>query len=82
MGTREKIDIKKVMERVKMEIKIRLEQIMKTSLNDENLEKPINCRVILVARYITNLCNLSKADINELDKIIESVLRKVGYHGK
>ena len=78
----EKIDVKKALERVKQEIKIRLEQITKTSLNDENLVKAINCRLIPVAGYIMNVCNLSKGDINELGKIVKSVLRKEGYHGK
>ena len=72
-------DVKKVMERVKNEIKIRLEQIMKTSLNDENFVKAINCRVIPGARYIMNVCKLSKCDIKKLDKIVKSVLRKEGY---
>ena len=75
-------DVKKVMERVKKDIKIRLEQITKTSLNDENLVKAVKCRVIPVAGYIMNLCSLTKGDINELDKIVKSVLRKEGYHGK
>ena len=82
MGTRGKIDVKKVMERVKKEIKVRLEQIIKTSLNDENLMKVINCRLIPVAAYIMNTCNLSIGDIKELDKIVKSVLRKERYHGK
>ena len=60
MRKKGKIDVKKVMERVKKEIKIRLEQIMKTSLNDGNLVKAINCRVIPVAGYIMNLCNLRR----------------------
>ena len=70
------------MERVKKEIKVRSEQIMKTGLNDENLMKAINCRVIPVVGYIVNMCNLSKGDIKKLDKIVESVLRKEGYHRK
>ena len=37
----EEIDVNKVMERVKREIKIKLEQIMKTSLNDKKLEKQL-----------------------------------------
>ena len=44
--------------------------------------KAINCRVIPVAGYIMNVCNLSKGDINELDKIVKSVLRNEAYHGK
>ena len=59
------------MERVKKEIKIRFEQIMKTSLSDENLVKAVNCRVIPVAGYIMNVCNLSKGDINELKKTLK-----------
>ena len=72
----EKLMLKKVMERVKKEIKIRSEQIMETSLNDENLIKAINCRVIPVAGYIMNLCNLSTDDIKELDKIVKCVEKR------
>ena len=43
------IDVKKVQERVKKEIKKRTEHLVKLHLNDKNLIKAINCRVIPVA---------------------------------
>ena len=49
---------------------------------DGNLIKAINCRVILVAAYVMNVCNLQKQDIEELDKNIKLILRQEKYHGK
>ena len=34
-----------------------------------------------VAGYAMNICNLSKEDIDALDKIVKEELRNVGYHG-
>ena len=50
------IDVKKVLERVKKEIKKRTEHLVKLHLNDKNLMKAINCRVIPVTGYIMNVC--------------------------
>ena len=50
------IDVKKVLERVKKEIKKRKEHLVKLHLNDKNLMKAINCRVIPVTGYIMNVC--------------------------
>ena len=52
------------------------------NLNDENLVKAINCRVVPVAGYIMNVCNLRKGDIAELDMIVKTALRKEGFHEK
>ena len=79
---RNKIDVKKVMQRVKKEIAKRLEQLIEVNLNDENLVKAINSRVVPVAGYVMNVCNLRKGDIVELDKIVKTTLRKQGFHGK
>ena len=76
------IDVKRVMQRVKKEISKRLEQLIGISLNDENLVKAINSRVVPVAGYVMNICNLGKGDIEELDKIVKTTLRKQGFHGK
>ena len=38
-----KIDVKRVMERVKKEIRRRLDHLMGLNLNDKNLMKAINC---------------------------------------
>ena len=77
-----KIDVKKVMQRVKKEIAKRLEQLIEVNLNDENLVKAINSRVVPVAGYVMNVCNLGKGDIEELHKIVKTTLRKQGFHGK
>ena len=77
-----KFDVKKVMQRVKKEIAKRLEQLIEVNLNDENLVKAINSRVVPVAGYVMTVCNLRKGDIEELDKIVKTRLRKQGFHGK
>ena len=77
----DKIDVKRVMERVKKEIRKRLDHLTRLNLNDQNLTKAINCRVIPVADYVTNLCNLEKGDLDELDMTVRSVLRREGFHG-
>ena len=78
----EKIDVKRLMQRVKKKVKKRLEQLVKTNLNDESLMKAINCRIVPVAGYVMNVCSLRKGDIEELDKIVKTELRKEGFHGK
>ena len=75
----EKIDVKRVMQRVKKEIAKILEQPVGMNLTDENL---VNCRVVPVARYIMNVCNLRKGDIEELDMIVKTALRKEAFHEK
>ena len=62
-----RIDVKRVMKRVKKEIR-RLDHLTGLNLNDKNLMKAINCRVIPVAGYVMNVCNLGKGDLGELDK--------------
>ena len=57
-----KIDVKKVMQRVKKAIAKRLEQLIEVNLNDENLVKAINSRVVPVAGYVMNVCNLRKGE--------------------
>ena len=52
-----KFDVKKVMQRVKKEIAKRLEQLIEVNLNDENLVKTINSRVVPIAGYVMTVCN-------------------------
>ena len=78
----DKIDVDRVMERVKKEIKKRLDHLVSLNLNDQNLMKAINCRVVPVAGYIMNVCNIGKGELDELDKIVKSTLRREGYHGR
>ena len=70
------------MERVNKEIRRRLDHLTGLNLNDKNLMKAINCRVIPVAGYVMNVCNLGKGDLDELDMIVKSVLRREGFHGR
>ena len=62
----DKIDVKRVMERVKREIRRRLDHLTGLNLNDKNFMKAINCRVIPFAGYVMNVFNLGKRDLNEL----------------
>ena len=78
----DEIEVKCVMERVKAEVRKRLEQLIGKQLNDENLMKAINCRVIPVAGYVMNVCTLGKGDLEDLDMIVKSVLRREGFHGR
>ena len=78
----DKIDVKRVMERVKKEIRRRLDHLTELNLNDKNLMKAINCRVIPVAGYVMNVCNLGKGELDELDMIVKSVLRREEFHGR
>ena len=50
------------------------------NLNNENFV--MNCRVVPIAGYIMNVWNLRKGDIEELDMIVKTTLRKEGFHGK
>ena len=77
----DKIDVKRVMERVKKELRKRLDHLTRLKLNDQNLTKAFNCRVIPVADYVMNLCNLEKGDLDELDTTVRSALRREGFHG-
>ena len=38
--------------------------------------KAINCRVLPVAGYVVNVCNLEKGDLDELDMTGKSVSRR------
>ena len=77
-----KIDMKRVMERVKKEIRKRLDHLTGLNLNDQNLMKAINSRVIPVAGYVMNVCHLGKNELDELDKLVKNVLRREGFHGR
>ena len=66
----DKINVKRVMERVKNVIRRRLDHLMGLHLSDQNLMKAINCRLIPVAGYVMNVCNLGKGEIDELDTVI------------
>ena len=70
------------MERVKKEIRKRLDHLTSLNLNDQNLMKAINSRVIPVAGYVMNVCHLGKNELDELDKLVKNVLQREGFHGR
>ena len=76
------IDVKKILERVKKETKKRTEHLVKLRLNDKNLMKPINCRVIPVAGYIMNLCVIRKEELKELKKMVKDILQERKFDGR
>ena len=76
------IDVKKVLERVKKEIKKRTEHLVKLHLNDKSLMKAINCKVIPVAEYIRNVCVIRKGELEELDKMVKDIVRERKFHGR
>ena len=73
----DKTDVKRVVGRAKKEIRKRLDHLTELNVNDKNLMKAINCRVISVAGYVMNVCNLGKSDLDKLDMICQKV-----YYGE
>ena len=70
------------MKRVKKGIGKKLDHLTRQNLNDKNLIKPINCRVIPVAGYVMNVFNLGKIDLDEQNKVVKSVFQRERFHGK
>ena len=56
--------------------------ITRTELNDKNLEKAINTRVITVSAYPMNIRKYTQSELIELDKVIERDLRKNNMLGQ
>lgn len=76
------IKTKKVFNRVKEEVLKRTKLLVNTELNDANLIKAINIKVIPVAAYAMNICKFSTAEIKELDQIVKKQLRKKRLLGR
>ena len=74
----DRIKKKDAMERVKIELIIKLELLTKTRLIDESLMTAINSKVIPVVAYTMNIFRFRKAELSELDQIIKRELRDVG----
>ena len=70
------------MERVKTEIRRRLDHLTRLNLNDKNLMKAIICQVIPVAGYVMDVCNLGKTDLEKLDMTVKSLLGEEEFHGR
>ena len=68
--------------RVKEEINRRMNIITKTELNDKNLVKAINMKVIPVAAYPMDVCKFTQSELTELDQAIKRDLRKNNMLGR
>ena len=77
------IKTKAVYERVKEEVTKRVKMLTKTELNDANLIKAINMKVIPVATYAMNVCKFTVAELNyrEQEEECHSWLRQ-NLHGR
>ena len=76
------IKTKAVYERVKEEVTKRVKMLTKTELNDADLIKVINMKVIPVATYAMNVCKFTVAELKELDQIIKKELRVKNMLGR
>lgn len=54
----------------------------KTELNEKNLVKAINIKVIPVAAYPVNVCKFTKAELNELVLAVKRELKKCNKLGR
>ena len=76
------IKTKEVYNRVREEVSRRMKIITKTGLNDKNLIRAINTKVILVAAYPMNVCKFTESELTELDQDIKRELRKNNMLGR
>ena len=70
------------MKRVKKGIGKKLDHLTRLNLNDHNLMKPVNCRVIPVAGYVMHASNLGKIDLDKQNMVVKSVFQRERFHGK
>ena len=57
-----------VMERLQIQMEQRTRKLVGEGLYDKNLVQAINYRVIPVAAYMMNACNLIGKELDQLDK--------------
>ena len=76
------IKTKKVFERVKGKVNKRVKMLTNTELNDVNLVRAINTKVIPVAAYSMNVCKFTDGELKELDQVIKRKLRSKIMLGK
>ena len=56
--------------------------LTKTELNDKNLIKAINTKMIPIVTYPMNVCKFTKVELNELDLVVKRELRKCNMLGR
>jgi len=76
------IKTKTVYERVKDEVTKRVRMLTQTELNDANLIKAINVKVVPVATYAMNICRFTVGELKALDQIIKKELRGKNMLGR
>ena len=76
------IKTKRAYERVKHEVTKRVRMLINTELNDINLVRAINAKVIPVAAYPMNVCKFSNGELKELDQVIKREMRSGNILGK
>ena len=69
-------------EKVKKEVSKRVKKIANTELNNANLVKAINMKVVPVAAYAMNICRFNVCELKELNKTIKRELRGKDMLGK
>ena len=76
------IKTKKFFERVKGEVSKSVKMLTNTELNDVNLVRAINTKVIPVAAYPMNVCKFTVGELKELAQVIKRELRLKNMLGK
>ena len=59
----------------------RSEKLLAEELNDRNLIKAINSRVLPVFAYTMNVCTFTTREIDELDMTVKRALKRRRMHG-
>ena len=78
----DEIKTKKIFERVKGKVNKRVKILTNTELNDVNLVRAVNTKVIPVAAYSMNICKFTDEELKELDQVIKRELRSKNMLGK
>ena len=76
------IKTKNVVKRVKNEVKRRTKMLVETELNDANLIRAINEKLVPVAAYLMNVCQFNKGELMELDQVVKRELRSRNMLGR
>ena len=76
------IKTKREHEQVKHEVTKRVRTLINTELNDINLVRAINAKVIPMAAYLMNVCKFSNGELKELDQVIKQEMRSSNILGK
>ena len=76
------IKTKNVFERVKSEVNKRLKMLTNAELNDVNLVRAINTKVMPVAPYPMNACKFTGGELKELFQVIKRELISKNILGK